>query len=68
MRTNLRLFGTIILTTLFTLTISVMRAEAATFTVTNSNNSGAGSLRQAVLDTNAAPGSDTIVFDSPFGL
>ena len=36
----------------------------ATFTVTNTLNSGAGSLRQAVLDSNAAAGSDTIVFDA----
>ena len=36
----------------------------ATFTVTNTNNSGAGSLRQAVLDANAAAGADTIAFDT----
>ena len=29
----------------------------ATFTVTNSNDSGAGSLRQAIIDGNASPGS-----------
>jgi len=28
---------------------------AATFTVTNTNDSGAGSLRQAILDANANP-------------
>jgi hypothetical protein len=38
----------------------------ATFTVTNTNDSGAGSLRQAVLDANAAAGADTIVFDASF--
>jgi predicted outer membrane repeat protein len=38
-------------------------AAAATFTVTNINNSGAGSLRQAVDSSNSAAGSDTIVFD-----
>ncbi len=37
---------------------------AATFTVTNNLNTGAGSLRQAVTDSNAAAGSDTIVFDA----
>ncbi len=38
----------------------------ATFTVTNANDSGAGSLRQAVLDANAAAGADSIVFDAAF--
>lgn len=37
---------------------------AATFTVTNLSNSGAGSLRQAITDANAATGSDTIAFQS----
>ena len=34
----------------------------ATFTVTNTNNSGAGSLRQAILDANALAGGDSINF------
>ncbi|MCB9775997.1 MAG: DUF4347 domain-containing protein [Nitrospiraceae bacterium] len=33
----------------------------ATFTVTNTNDAGAGSLRQAITDANAAPGTDTII-------
>ncbi len=37
-------------------------AEAANFTVSNLNNAGAGSLRQAVLDANGAAGPDTITF------
>ncbi len=37
-------------------------APAMTFVVTNVNDSGAGSLRQAILDANANPGSDTITF------
>ena len=37
--------------------------SAATFTVTNTNDSGAGSLRQAILDANAAAGLDTIAFN-----
>ncbi|MBS0657620.1 MAG: hypothetical protein JSR82_05145 [Verrucomicrobia bacterium] len=39
-------------------------AAAATFTVSNVNDSGPGSLRQAVLDANANAGADTIVFDA----
>ncbi len=37
----------------------------ATFIVTNTNDSGAGSLRQAILDANANPGADTIAFNIP---
>ncbi len=33
-----------------------------TFTVTNTNDSGAGSLRQAIIDANDTPGHNTIVF------
>lgn len=39
-------------------------AEAATFTVTNTNDSGAGSLRQAIEDANADTAADTIVFQA----
>ena len=38
----------------------------ATFTVTSTADSGAGSLRQAILDANAADGRDAIVFDASF--
>ena len=38
-------------------------AYAATFTVTNTADSGAGSLRQAILDVNALAGTDLIAFD-----
>jgi hypothetical protein len=39
-------------------------AQAADFTVSNLNDSGAGSLRQAVLDANATPGADRVLFQS----
>jgi hypothetical protein len=40
-------------------------ASAAVFTVSNVNDSGPGSLRQAILDANASPGTDTINFNIP---
>jgi parallel beta-helix repeat protein len=40
-------------------------AHAAAFTVTNTNDSGPGSLRQAILDANGSPGPDTINFNLP---
>jgi CSLREA domain-containing protein len=40
--------------------ISTRRVRANTFTVTSLNDSGAGSLRQAILDANSNPGDDTI--------
>ncbi len=46
--------------------VPALPAIAATFTVTNANDSGAGSLRQAMTDANAAAGADTVVFGSPF--
>ena len=37
----------------------------STFTVSNTNDSGAGSLRQAILDANATTAADTIAFNIP---
>lgn len=37
----------------------------ATFAVTNTGDSGPGSLRQAILDANATPGTETIAFNIP---
>jgi hypothetical protein len=42
-------------------------AGADTFTVVNTNDSGAGSLRQAIADANAHPGLDTVAFNIPGG-
>jgi hypothetical protein len=39
------------------------RTVPSTFTVMNTSDSGAGSLRQAILDANAALGADVITFD-----
>ncbi|MDQ4120908.1 MAG: hypothetical protein M3209_05635 [Acidobacteriota bacterium] len=38
-------------------------SQAATFTVTNTADSGGGSLRQAILNANASAGADTINFN-----
>ena len=42
-------------------------AWAADFTVSNGNDSGAGSLRQAIFDSNAAGGSNTITINGAVG-
>jgi hypothetical protein len=47
------------------LLLAAVNLSAATFTVTNNADSGAGSLRQAILDANGTPGADTIAFDIP---
>jgi uncharacterized repeat protein (TIGR01451 family) len=47
------------------LPLTVVTQTAMTYTVTNTNDSGAGSLRQAILDANANPGADTINFNIP---
>jgi parallel beta-helix repeat protein len=39
-------------------------AEAATFNVTNLNDNGAGSLRQAIVDANNAAGADMVTFQA----
>jgi len=48
---------------MFSVTKPAYAAEL--FTVTNTNDSGTGSLRQAILNANAAPGADTINFNVP---
>src|ERR1043166_203459 len=44
---------------------SAFHCRAATFVVTNTADAGAGSLRQAILNANAAPGADVIEFNIP---
>ena len=43
----------------------VETVATATFTVTNTNDSGPGSLREAILDANGAAGETSIVFNLP---
>ena len=43
------------------------RTTPTTFTVTNTNDSGAGSLRQALSDANGALGVDSITFSGVSG-
>jgi hypothetical protein len=50
--------------TLMGVTGNTVQAQA-TFTVTNTSDSGPGSLRQAILDANASPGTDNIAFNIP---
>lgn len=50
------------------LLLSILTASSAfanTFTVTNTNDSGSGSLRKAITDANMYPGSHVIVFNIP---
>lgn len=46
------------------LSVGLTPAAAATYTVVNTNDSGAGSLRQAVADANATLDDDVIGFDA----
>ena len=57
MRTKIRYFFTFVLSVLL---CTSEYANAATFPVTNLNDVGAGSLRQAILDANVNPGADII--------
>jgi len=45
----------------------MISAPAATFTVINTNDSGAGSFRQALISANGSAGADTINFNIPGG-
>jgi parallel beta-helix repeat protein len=50
---------------LVTLALSASVCTAATFTVTNTADSGSGSLRQAIITANATPGANLIQFNLP---
>jgi len=58
--------GILTLLVVAALVVVPLRARAAvTFTVTTTADSGAGSLRQAILDANASAGADLINFSIP---
>ena len=50
------------------LLVLLQTANAATFTVVNTNDSGTGSLRQAIIDANATSGTDTVEFSINSGV
>ena len=43
--------------------VAATSAQAATFSVTNTDDSGVGSLRQAIVDANTSARADLIAFD-----
>ena len=53
---------------MLSLALSPVTALATTFTVTNTNDSGTGSLRQAILDANGNSGADIIEFSIGTGV
>jgi len=58
--------ATLLISFAFVIFVSAVQSiNGATYTVTNTLDSGAGSLRQAVLDANATAANDAIVFNIP---
>jgi hypothetical protein len=55
-----RLGGLTAVSAALLLVLSVAGAQAVTFPVTNTDDAGAGSLRQAIIDANAAGGPDVV--------
>lgn len=52
-------------TTLALAILASMTLHAATYTVTNTNDSGAGSLREALTSANSSVGADNVYFNIP---
>jgi hypothetical protein len=61
--TRTRRTVSLVLAFIGTMFLFAATAQANNFTVTNTNDSGAGSLRQAIGDANSNPGADTISFN-----
>lgn len=62
---SLRCWSSVVLFALLGLLVGLRPVWAATFVVVNTNDSGPGSLRQAILDANATAGTHTITFNIP---
>ncbi len=60
-----RILAIFSLLVLFLALLPARRASAATYTVTNTNDSGTGSLRWAINQANDHAGADTIPFNIP---
>ena len=60
-------WATVLLALLFVLSLR-RTSHASTCTVSNTNNSGAGSLRQAIIDANNHAGPDTIAFNASIAI
>jgi hypothetical protein len=60
-------YALLILLLLVGLLAAARPARAATHYVTNTSDTGPGSLRQAIIDANNNPGPDTIAFTIPVG-
>ncbi len=61
-RLSRSIIGTLLLIIFGGMIFTSQPALAAAYIVTNLNDSGTGSLRQAIIDTNANPGADIITF------
>ena len=61
---NHRMRSIIVMAAVFVVFVSVRSLSAATFTVSNTNDSGPGSFRQAVLDANVNLQDDIVNFDA----
>jgi hypothetical protein len=59
------LAGVVVVALFFFLGLAAKPAHASTFTVTNTEDSGAGSLRDAITKANASAAADTIDFNIP---